>query len=295
MSQWATDNRLSSPGQPGSRPDTSMPAAAGNERGGLALAPLAAEWGDLETAAAVSPTQHFIWSQSAAEAFHDAKAPQPIVVRDRGRVVAIASLARTGSPLPRLETMGVRELFEPTDFLYADAEALAMLADRLARQSLPLLLLRVPDDSPMVAALTKAFRRRGVIHSTPISPCPFIDLDASWAEPEKHFNSGRRSDFRRALRHAEQMGPVTFEVLSPALGEVAGLIDKTRALGTMVGADAFRAAGMAALSVDGGLWAYERIKRKLQARKAQDGKPQNGTAPDAKPPDAKPQNGEKAD
>jgi CelD/BcsL family acetyltransferase involved in cellulose biosynthesis len=209
----------SSPGGPAPE------AAAPSQAGGAALEPLAQAWRELESAAS-SPTQQFIWSQSCAESFHDARAPQVVVVRDRGRTTAIAPLVRTRGPLPRLEALGVRELFEPMDFLYADAAALAALSDRLARQPLPLRLQRVPDGSPMVAALTRAFQGRGVIHSAPISPCPFIDLDASWAEPEKHFNSGRRSDFRRARRHAEQQGAVTFEVLSPAPGEVGALVDE---------------------------------------------------------------------
>ena len=230
MSQWVPDNSVMFPGGPRSK--SARPAGANHsaERGRHSLASLALPWRDLETAAAVSPTQHFIWSEAAADAFHDARAPHPIVVRDRGRVTAIASLVRTGGALPRLENIGVRELFEPTDFLYTDVGALAALADQLAHQALPLLLLRVPDDSPLVPALTKAFRRRGMIHSVPISPCPYIDLDPSWVDVEKHFNPGRRSDFRRALHHAEQMGPVTFDVLTPTAAEVAGLIDEALAV-----------------------------------------------------------------
>jgi len=198
---------------------------APSKAGGVTLDPLRHAWRDLE-AAATSPTQHFIWSQACAESFHDGRSPQAVVVHDRGRTTAVAPLVRTRGPLVRLEALGVHELFEPMDFLYADDAALAALAERLARQPLPLRLQRVPAGSPTVAALTRAFQGRGVIHSAPISPYPYIDLDASWAEPEKHFNSGRRSDFRRARRHAEQQGAVTFEVLSPAPAEVGGLIDE---------------------------------------------------------------------
>jgi CelD/BcsL family acetyltransferase involved in cellulose biosynthesis len=224
MSPRANADRVTPQG-PSSHTPQAPDQVAASSAGGLVLEPLARAWRELESAAS-SPTQHFIWSQACAESFHDARAPQAVVVRDRGRTTAVAPLVRTRGPLVRLEALGVRELFEPMDFLYADEAALAALADRLARQPLPLRLQRVPDGSPMVAALTRAFRGRGIIHSAPISPCPFIDLDASWADPEKHFNSGRRSDFRRARRHAEQQGAVTFEILSPAPAEVAGLIDE---------------------------------------------------------------------
>jgi CelD/BcsL family acetyltransferase involved in cellulose biosynthesis len=225
-----TADRLFVVRDPSPRSDTAArertpPARAG----GAALAPVAAGWRHLEHVAQ-SPTQQFVWSQACAEAFHDADAPHPVVVRERGQVIAIAPLVRTRGPVPRLESLGVRELFEPSDFLYASGDALAALADRLARQPLPLQLQRVPDDSPVVGALQRAFRGRGVFHSAPISPCPFIDLDPTWNDPEKHFNSGRRSDFRRARRHAEQMGPVTFEVIAPAPDEVGGLVDEALAV-----------------------------------------------------------------
>jgi CelD/BcsL family acetyltransferase involved in cellulose biosynthesis len=229
MTTRATADRASSSQGPGSQPDCAPDEVGPSGAGGVALDPLARAWRDLETVAS-SPTQHFIWSQACAESFHDARELQTVVVRDRGRVTALAPLVRTRGPLVRLEALGVRELFEPMDFLYADATALAALADRLARQPLPLRLQRVPEGSPMVAALTRAFQGRGVIHSAPISPCPYIDLDASWAQPETHFNSGRRSDFRRARRHAEQQGAVTFEILSPSPGEVGGLIDEALAV-----------------------------------------------------------------
>jgi CelD/BcsL family acetyltransferase involved in cellulose biosynthesis len=219
-------------------PFAGAPADAGTARpalphpltaGGRALETVATAWRELEVAA-TSPTQHLIWSQSCAESFHDSRTPRTVVVRERGRAIAIAPLVTGAGPIPRLEALGVRELFEPMDFLYADAAALAQLADRLARQPLPLLLQRVPAQSPLVDALERAFQGRGVVHAAPISPCPFIDLDASWADPETHFNSGRRSDFRRARRHAEQLGPVTFEIQSPAPDEVGALIEEALAV-----------------------------------------------------------------
>jgi CelD/BcsL family acetyltransferase involved in cellulose biosynthesis len=215
------------------------------EGGAIELEPLAAEWRALE-AIATSPTQHLIWSRSCAASFYDSRASHTIVARDQGRVTAVAPLVRTAGPIPRLELMGVRELFEPTDLLYLNASALEELAHSLARQPLPLLLMRLPASSPVAGALKRAFRGHGIVYSAPTSLCPFIDLDPTWTEPEKHFNSGRRSDFRRARRHAEQLGEVTFEVLAPAPQDVGGLLDDAVA----VEASSWKGANGSALARD---------------------------------------------
>ena len=228
MNSRATTKRIEI-SQHASGPDHAGWAVPADEDAQAALDPITSAWRDLE-GAPTSPTQHFDWSRSCAEAFHDGRSPDTVIVRDRGRATAIAALVRTSEPIPRLELMGVRELFEPTDFLYADAGALDELALRLANQPLPLRLMRLPASSPVVPALERAFRGRGIIRAAPTSPCPFIDLDPSWADPEKNFNSGRRSDFRRARRHAEQLGAVTLDVLAPAPHEVGALLDEALAV-----------------------------------------------------------------
>lgn len=208
---------------PAARSDRPAPAPA------EPLSQLGPAWTALE-ASAVSPTQDFIWSRACAETLHDPRDIRPISVPGAGPAIAIAPLVRTSSPIPRLEAIGVHELFEPMDFIYADPTALAALAERVARQPLPLRLQRIPADSPMPAALERAFHGRGLVRVTPTSPCPYIDLDPSWTEPDKHFNSGRRSDFRRARRHADSLGAVTFEVLSPEPADVERLMDEALAV-----------------------------------------------------------------
>ncbi len=186
-------------------------------------------WTQTEEGGAVSPTQHFIWARACADAFHEQSRLQTFVA-NRGPGAAIASLVRAGGKIPQLESVGVRELFEPTDFVYSSPQALSALTDQLARQPLPLLFQRVPAESPTVDALTKSFSGRGVVHTAPSNPCPYITLDASWAEPEQRFNSGRRSDFRRAQRHAEKLGALVFEVRSPKLDELEPLLDEALAV-----------------------------------------------------------------
>jgi CelD/BcsL family acetyltransferase involved in cellulose biosynthesis len=209
------------------------------------FAGLAGSWRALE-ASGVSPTQHFIWAEVCADTLHDAPDLRPLVVERDGAATAIAPLALGPGPLKRLEAVGVRTLCEPMDFIYSNDDALTALVDRLARQPIPIQIDRVRADSPLVGAIKQAFQGRGLVHVSATSPCPYIDLDASWREPEKHFNSGRRSDFRRARRHADQLGAVTFEVRSPAPHEVSALLDEALA----VEAQSWKGAAGSALARD---------------------------------------------
>jgi hypothetical protein len=149
-----------------------------------------------------------------------------IVVGQGGEPTAIAPLIKRRSIPRRLETIGVKELYEPMDFLYTDHSSLAALADNLAKQRTPLWLRRMPADSPVIAAVREAYRGRGEVHTLAVDPFPYIELTPDWIEPERQFNSGRRSDFRRAQRHASQMGEVSFEIISPTPSDVGALLDE---------------------------------------------------------------------
>jgi CelD/BcsL family acetyltransferase involved in cellulose biosynthesis len=186
---------------------------------------LAGSWDSLASAAG-SPTQHFIWSRICAEAFDHAGALHMMAVGRGEHATAIAPLIKRKGFIPRLESIGVCELYEPMDFVYSDVSSLAALADDLAGQGTSLLLRRLPADSPVIAAVQAAYRRRGWVYVKPVDPYPYIELDAEWMEPESHFNSGRRSDLRRAERHGSRIGQVSYEVLSPTPSETGSLLNE---------------------------------------------------------------------
>jgi CelD/BcsL family acetyltransferase involved in cellulose biosynthesis len=183
---------------------------------------LAHAWNSIGTSFA-SPMQHFIWSRACAEVFKNGQ-PQLVVVGSREQPKALAPLIKRKRVFSRLEMLGVKELSEPMDFLYSDHAALDALARGLVEQRITILLRRVPADSPTISAIQHAFRRRGLVQIEPIRPYPYIELTPGWIEPESCFNSGRRSDFRRARRHASQFGEVTYEMVSPRPDEVAPLL-----------------------------------------------------------------------
>ncbi len=116
------------------------------------------------------------------------------------------------------------------DLVAHDNESLAALAKALARLNEPLLLERLPANSPAIEELKNACRGRALVVERPSANCPYITLDASWIEAEKHLNSGRRSDLRRAARKAEQLGEVTNEIIQPLAGEVDRLFDEAVAI-----------------------------------------------------------------
>jgi CelD/BcsL family acetyltransferase involved in cellulose biosynthesis len=168
---------------------------------------------------------HHLWARTYVEAY-DVNARLEVIIAGTGQATAIAPLFRPRGIGRRLELIGVKELYEVMDFLYSDTSDVQALADAVAATRLPIVLRRINENSTALAALKKAYRGNAIVFSRPGPGCPWIALDDSWAEPEKHVNSGRRSDLRRARRNAEKIGPVTFEVLSPTREELPSLLEE---------------------------------------------------------------------
>jgi CelD/BcsL family acetyltransferase involved in cellulose biosynthesis len=183
------------------------------------MAELAAAWDRLSGRGA--PMQHYIWARACAEVFGGR--PHVVAVESLGEVVAIAPLVRRGVAR-KLEFMGVAELYEPLTFLYADVSALDVLVQSIAALGMPLDLQRMPAESRVLQALQEW--SRGLVRAASTEACAYIELGPEWKNPESQFNSGRRSDFRRAERHARTLGDVSFEVLAPRPDELERLLDE---------------------------------------------------------------------
>ena len=172
-----------------------------------------------------SPMLHYLWARTYAETYN-VDGRLEVIIAGRGQATAIAPLFRPRGIGQRLELIGVKELYEVMDFLYSDTSDVQALADAVAATRVPIVLRRVKVNSTALAALKKAYRGNAIVFSQSGPGCPWIALDDSWAEPEKHVNSGRRSDLRRARRNAEKIGPVTFEVLTPTREELPSLLEE---------------------------------------------------------------------
>lgn len=194
------------------------------------------------------PTQHATWLDSTWRYLTPPERQAP-------PSASLPALAWT-TPRPwRLTLPGALETREPMDLSWDSEPELADMAQALARQSSAVCLPRVPADSPSVAALTRAFKGRGVTLIRPAIGSPYIDLDDSWADPRQKFNAGRRSDFRRAERHADKLGGLHFEIHSQtSTTELDRLLDEAYA----VEARSWKGQAGTALTLDAQLGPFHR-------------------------------------
>jgi CelD/BcsL family acetyltransferase involved in cellulose biosynthesis len=169
-----------------------------------------------------TPMQSFAWA-AATEAVYGSIEPfVGIAVGGAQDPVALAPLRRVPG---RPTELALKAHDEPGDLLAEDGESLAALCRGMARLRVPLKLFQVFSSSATIPHLTQAFTRRGLVLERGGS-CPVVTLDASWREPERRFNSGRRSDLRRARRKAEAEGAVSFELIAPEPNETTRLMDE---------------------------------------------------------------------
>lgn len=186
-------------------------------------------WTRLELTAHL-PTQFYAFAASLSETLLADTPLTLLMASTAGGASALLPLCRGRGYFARWRAIGPRELSEPVDALCADDEGAALLARALSRQSRPLLLDRIPASSGLIPALQSAMKGRGWLSVRPGVPTPTITLDESWIAPESRFNSGRRSDFRRAARRAGELGAVTYEVLSPSAETFDALFDEAIAV-----------------------------------------------------------------
>jgi CelD/BcsL family acetyltransferase involved in cellulose biosynthesis len=171
-----------------------------------------------------SPIQQYLWSESCSATLPLDGELHFVAVKTGSRTGAIAPLVRANGVIGRLEHLGVRILREPTDLVFSDSVALESLTKALVKLDSPLFLDRIPADSPTVAAIQEAYRGRGLVLLRPAQPYPRILLRQDWRKPESQLNSGRRSDLRRAVRSAENIGPLSFQILSPTHSQLEPIL-----------------------------------------------------------------------
>jgi CelD/BcsL family acetyltransferase involved in cellulose biosynthesis len=173
-----------------------------------------------------SPIQQRLWSESCCATLPLQGELHFVVVKTGSQTGAIAPLVRAKGVIGRLEHLGVRLLREPTDLVFSDPLVLKNLANSLVELGSPLFLDRIPADSPTVAAIREAYRGRGLVVIRRAKPYPRILLHKGWRKPESQLNSGRRSDLRRAVRNAEKIGPLSYQILSPTPSQIGPILEE---------------------------------------------------------------------
>ena len=204
------------------------PAARGIDRFGPGSA-LGSAWQRLMRSATL-PTQAHGFVAALAETMLGDDELKVFVARRPGGIAGILPLCRTADWRARWRMVGASEVFEPLDALCLDDGAAADLAREVVADGRPLTLDRVPATSSFIPALQAAMRGRGLVSVRQGLACPTIALDAGWIDPESRFNSGRRSDFRRAQRRATEHGAVFYEVIAPDPNEFDLLFDEAKAV-----------------------------------------------------------------
>lgn len=205
-----------------------VPATRGIDRFGPGSA-LGAGWQRLMRQATL-PTQAHGFVAALADTMLGEEALKVFVARRPGGIAGILPLCHADDWRARWRMVGAAEVFEPLDVLALDDAAALDLAQEVVADGRPLTLDRVPASSRFIPALQTAMRGRGLVSVRPGLACPTIALDASWIDPESRFNSGRRSDFRRAQRRAGEYGAVFYEVISPDANEFDLLFDEAKAV-----------------------------------------------------------------
>ena len=173
-----------------------------------------------------SPMQTFAWSLACAETLVAPGAARVLVSSRFGQPLAVAPLAQVPNSPGRWQQVGVEQLYEPADLVYGDGASLNRLLCGLRKSGHPFVLGRVSVESPTIAAVRQVFARRGIVAIRKQRSYPYIALDESWRQPEQNLSSRRRSDLRRALKRAEEVGEVTSEVVAPDVRELDGLLDR---------------------------------------------------------------------
>ena len=179
--------------------------------------------------AATLPMQQWSWIRAGAATFGRQGQLRIVVGVDGDRAVAVVPLVRHPQN-NYFEFLAVPQLYEPTDVLCSNPEALAPLAEALVHQGMPFLLQRLPAESALAGPLKQAMEGQGLFVNRPDVGWPTLSLDSRWEEPESQLNAGRRSDLRRARRRAEALGPITVEVLAPSPDELPSLLDEAYAV-----------------------------------------------------------------
>lgn len=171
--------------------------------------------------------RQYIW----ASAYQDTLARGEVraaIVGPPSQPLAIAPFAEPANGPRRQVLLGAEDIWESIEVAAQDEQTLREMARAIATSRLPLRFGHHPTDTPFLDYLADAYRGKGwvVVVDQPMRAMPRIDLDSSWREPESHFNSRRRSDFRRMTRKAQARGAVSFEIIEPISDNLDALLDE---------------------------------------------------------------------
>ena len=185
-----------------------------------ALEALGSEW-DMLARPRELPMLTHAWVLSCAEALYGEDQLCVITVREQGVLTGVAPLvARRSAGLTHLEVIGSSFLGEPSDLLYRTDESLAMLVRAIRSVGRPVVLSRIPSQSPVIPRFRSD---RGLVLVTPVTGTVGLPISLAWDEFLTRQPSRRRYDLKRAQRRAEEAGARAVRIHSPRPEEVDGM------------------------------------------------------------------------
>lgn len=163
------------------------------------------------------------WIRAFWESFPHGAALHVLLVKEGGRIIAIAPLMRDralmyGIPVRRLAGMA-NVYTERFDFLVSaraeecGAAIWTYLADH-ARDWDVLELRQLPQGCRVLASLPwAAMEARVLIGEWPSSESPYIPVNQPWETYFRGLKKGHRANMRKSLQHLEQSAPVGLDVV----------------------------------------------------------------------------------
>jgi hypothetical protein len=177
------------------------------------------DWEKVPSEKKLSPLNDYYWLVSSARLLTHRKIEAFIVTDNDNNISAIAPLACKKDYFDYHELLGIRFHFEPGDFYYTNDSSLSELAEALSISKFPLELRRISAESKTISALRDAYRNRAIVIMRDCKDYPFIEIDPGKSDIDEQFSARLRIDLRRAMRKAENMGKVVFEIYSPRTEE----------------------------------------------------------------------------
>lgn len=107
---------------------------------------------------------------------------------DGSGLAACIALTRAQGSSGRWHMAGDNAVYEPNDALWRDDASLAELAQLLADDRDPMELARIPATSPLIPALRRAIKGKGLLSVRASTPSPYITLSAAWCDPDHVFH-----------------------------------------------------------------------------------------------------------
>jgi len=160
-----------------------------------------------------------------------------LTAREDSRLLGIAPLMigrirAAGVPWLKVMRFVGHDTTDYQDFILRDGHEEAVMRaflghlNTMKREWHVIVMGEVPETSPVNRWIGKTAESEGLaVHSEPFTPCPYIDLPASWDEYLAGLSSNARGNIRRKPRKLARLGTLDVET-APSAGDMCAAMDR---------------------------------------------------------------------